>query len=294
MSDSLNRLKDIFLKAMDLSSPAERAAYLDEACTGDIDLRQRVEEMLAAADASGSFLEKPAAVFERHHRCSHVFHTEPCNQRRARPADRAVQAARAHRRGGHGRRLRGPADGAGSPHCRAQDHQAGHGLGPGPRPLRGRAAGPGPDGPPQHRQGARRRLDRRPAVPTSSWSWSRARPSPSSATSDGSRHVSGSQLFVPVCQAIQHAHQKGVIHRDIKPSNVLVALYDDRPVPKVIDFGVAKATGLALTEQTLHNQLRRDRRHARVHEPGAGRASTSSTSTRAATSTPSACCSTSC
>src|SRR5262249_38774551 len=63
------------------------------------------------------------------------------------------------------------------------------------------------------------------------------------------------ELFVPVCQAIQHAHQKGIIHRDLKPSNVLVALYDDRPVPKVIDFGAAKATGSAvggLTEQTLH------------------------------------------
>src|SRR5947209_7690918 len=60
------------------------------------------------------------------------------------------------------------------------------------------------------------------------------------------------ELLVPVCQAIQHAHHKGIIHRDIKPSNVLVALYDDRPVPKVIDFGVAKATGQQLTEQTLH------------------------------------------
>ncbi len=59
------------------------------------------------------------------------------------------------------------------------------------------------------------------------------------------------ELFVPVCEAIQHAHQKGIIHRDIKPSNVLVALYDDRPVVKVIDFGVAKATGGALTEKTL-------------------------------------------
>jgi serine/threonine protein kinase len=59
------------------------------------------------------------------------------------------------------------------------------------------------------------------------------------------------ELFVPVCNAIQHAHQKGIIHRDIKPSNVLVALYDDRPVPKVIDFGVAKATGPALTDKTL-------------------------------------------
>ena len=59
------------------------------------------------------------------------------------------------------------------------------------------------------------------------------------------------ELFVPVCQAIQHAHQKGIIHRDIKPSNVLIALYDDKPVAKVIDFGVAKATGGTLTEHTI-------------------------------------------
>jgi tetratricopeptide (TPR) repeat protein len=59
------------------------------------------------------------------------------------------------------------------------------------------------------------------------------------------------ELFIPVCQAIQHAHQKGIIHRDIKPSNVLVALYDGKPVPKVIDFGIAKATGQQLTEQTF-------------------------------------------
>jgi serine/threonine-protein kinase len=58
-------------------------------------------------------------------------------------------------------------------------------------------------------------------------------------------------LFVPVCQAVQHAHQKGVIHRDLKPSNVLVAVHDVTPVVKVIDFGIAKATGPQLTDKTL-------------------------------------------
>jgi serine/threonine protein kinase/tetratricopeptide (TPR) repeat protein len=60
------------------------------------------------------------------------------------------------------------------------------------------------------------------------------------------------ELFIPVCQAVQHAHQKGIVHRDLKPSNVLVALHDNQPVPKVIDFGIAKAVGHQLTEETLH------------------------------------------
>src|SRR6185369_9542924 len=62
-------------------------------------------------------------------------------------------------------------------------------------------------------------------------------------------------LFIKVCQAIQHAHQKGIIHRDIKPSNVMVTLHDGVPVPKVIDFGIAKATQGELTDKTIHTQF---------------------------------------
>src|SRR5438034_6551258 len=66
------------------------------------------------------------------------------------------------------------------------------------------------------------------------------------------------ELFMQVCQAVQHAHTKGIIHRDLKPNNVLVTLQDgDKPMPKVIDFGIAKATaGQRLTERTLFTEFR--------------------------------------
>jgi eukaryotic-like serine/threonine-protein kinase len=63
------------------------------------------------------------------------------------------------------------------------------------------------------------------------------------------------RLFIPVCRAVQHAHQKGVIHRDLKPSNIMVGLYDGVAVPKIIDFGVAKATGLSLTDRTMFTEI---------------------------------------
>src|ERR1051325_4429340 len=63
------------------------------------------------------------------------------------------------------------------------------------------------------------------------------------------------ELFLPVCRAVQHAHNKGIIHRDIKPSNVLVTLADGKPVPKVIDFGIARATDRGDAENTLSTQF---------------------------------------
>ena len=63
------------------------------------------------------------------------------------------------------------------------------------------------------------------------------------------------ELFVPICQAVQHAHQKGIIHRDLKPANILVTSIDGKPVPKVIDFGVAKATAGKLTDESMATQI---------------------------------------
>jgi WD40 repeat protein len=63
------------------------------------------------------------------------------------------------------------------------------------------------------------------------------------------------ELFIPVCHAVQHAHQKGIIHRDLKPSNILVAVHDKKPAPKVIDFGIAKAVGGDLTDKMMSTGL---------------------------------------
>ena len=91
----------------------------------------------------------------------------------------------------------------------------------------------------------------RPAGRTSSWSWLHGVSITEYCDQNSLSTKDRLALFLQVCNAVQHAHQKGIIHRDIKPSNVMVTHQDGKPVPKVIDFGIAKATNQKLTEKTL-------------------------------------------
>jgi serine/threonine-protein kinase len=101
------------------------------------------------------------------------------------------------------------------------------------------------------------------------------------------------ELFVLVCRAVQHAHQKGIIHRDLKPSNLLVTVIDGAAVPEVIDFGIAKATGGQLTDRTLYTVFSQLVGTPLYMSPEQA-ASRGWTLTPAATSTPWACSCTSC
>ena len=158
--------ESLFVAALEKPTASERQAFLEEACAGDVALRQRVERLLAAHLETLGILDQPA----RPPGWTEVAGGSapggvPRGRARRHRDRRPLQAARGDRRRRDGHGLEGRANAAGSANGGAEAHQGGDGLEDRPVAVRGGAAGPGPDGAPEHRQGARRRHDReRPAV----------------------------------------------------------------------------------------------------------------------------------
>jgi serine/threonine protein kinase len=241
--------RDIFIAALQQEDPARRQAYLDEACAGQPELRRQVEHLLRLYEGAGSFLEQAAAEAPA---------TGPVPDGAGQASSREAPGA-----------ILGPyklieqiAEGGMGTVWMAQQTE------PVRRLVAVKLIKAGMDS----RQVIARFEAERQALALMEHA-NIARVLDGGTTGAGRPYfvmdlVKGVpitrycdehrltprqrlELFIPVCQAVQHAHHKGIIHRDLKPSNVLIAPYDGKPVPKVIDFGVAKAAGQALTEKTL-------------------------------------------
>jgi serine/threonine protein kinase/WD40 repeat protein len=248
MADWNPQANEIFLKAMEIEPPVERLVFVDHACGGDAKLRSQVDSLLQSAERAGSFLNtptaapKPAGMFDRT--------IDP-------PSETAGMMV------GRYKLLQQIGEGGMGNVWLAQQSE------PVKRKVAVKLIKLGMDS----RQVLQRFEAERQALAMMDHP-NIAKVLDGGLTQDGRPFfvmelVKGTpitdycdacklslkerlELFIPACQAIQHAHQKGIIHRDIKPSNVMIALYDDKPVPKVIDFGVAKATGQSLSAETLN------------------------------------------
>jgi eukaryotic-like serine/threonine-protein kinase len=257
MGDEPNPIKPVspeqalFTEALQRATPEARAAYLDGACGTDTALRQRVEALLRAAESAGDFLEEPPTGLVAGDKSTMVV-----TGLSEKPGDR-IGRYKLLEQIGEG--------GCGVVYMAEQEE-----------PVRRRVALKviklGTD----TKQVIARFEAERQALALMDHP-NIAKVFDAGATDTGRLYfvmelVRGVKitdycdqnnlsieerlkLFILVCQAIQHAHQKGVIHRDIKPSNILVTVNDGAPVPKVIDFGIVKAAGQRLTDKTLFTQF---------------------------------------
>jgi tRNA A-37 threonylcarbamoyl transferase component Bud32 len=285
-------VKAIFDEAAEIASPEGRAAYLDRACGGDASLRHKVDALLEFLDGAGSYLESPAAIDLTSDQVTDPASGHALGAMGPTPSGNPPAIADAtaggtvtvepsgSRRPSHNAQqlVDGPGSLIGSYQLLQKLGEGGMGavyLAEQEKPVRRRVAlkvvKPGMD---TEQIVARFEAERQalammdhPGI---------AKVLDAGATDSGRPYfvmelVKGVsitdycdaihltpkerlELFVPICAAVQHAHQKGIIHRDIKPSNVLITMQDGKPVPKVIDFGIAKAIDQKLTEKTFFTQ----------------------------------------
>jgi tetratricopeptide (TPR) repeat protein/serine/threonine protein kinase len=233
----------IFEAAVELATPGERAAYLDAACGPDQQLRAEVEQLLAHDEAAGSFLNNPT-------RPGLVATVDEPVRERPGTVIGAYKLLEQIGEGGFGvvflaeqqepirrkvaLKVLKPGMDSKQVIARFEAERQALALMDHPHIAKVLDAGQAASGRPYFVMDLVKGL-------------------PITDSCDQSQRTPRErlELFVSVCQAVQHAHQKGIIHRDIKPSNVLVTLHDGTPLVKVIDFGIAKALGQQLTEKTV-------------------------------------------
>jgi serine/threonine protein kinase/Tol biopolymer transport system component len=242
MSDHLQRLKLLLAEALALPE-AERKAFVDGTCAGDAELRAELERLIQAHDSAGDFLEKsvvPPETDLRIETCGsfigrykllqeigeggfgRVFMAEQTEPVHRKVALKIVKAGMDTR----------------EVIARFEAERQALALMDHPNIARVLDAGATKAGRPYFV------MELVKGIPITDYC-------------DRERLSTGQrlQLFMQVCHAVQHAHQKGIIHRDLKPTNILVTVIDGEPVPKIIDFGVAKALGQKLTEKTLFTRF---------------------------------------